>query len=584
MNQPLDTTNFHSLLLEHARARPDAIAVADGTREITYAQFVADIEKVTRRMNTYGLVPGSRAVLFFAASYLHWLAVIAMWRLGVISVSVYNLGDPALLQLLNANVLVTERADLKAEGGGVIVMGDTWLDGGADALPPISERAFDGNQTVRILLSSGTTGMPKKIPFSNTVIGARIKHSIADYGLGPHIRFMSVVGLDTAGGFVFPVVLWAAGGSVAFYDAQVPFDQLIEQTKANLVFMSPVQAANIVDALPESFKPPGLTLMVAGGRMPQLVAERAKQRLASVIWVVYGSTEAGTVSLTFEPEYANPDMVGPLVATADLQIVDTAGNPVPPGTVGEVRMRGACCVTGYLDDPETSHAFFNDGWFRPGDLGTLSESRMLSIVGRVGDIMNLGGVKVAPGLIEDALSSCRGVKDLAAFSVPDKLGTETLWIAISASKDFVQDELMQRYRERFPNRQMPSVALLDEIPRNGMAKVQRNMLRDAVRQRIDREANAQSSDSFNGNTPTITFGSRIVTERSASTGTQEKKMQTVKINDKEYDFDALPDEVKSQLASLQYVEAELQRLNMQRAALQTARAAYAKAIGDALAG
>jgi acyl-CoA synthetase (AMP-forming)/AMP-acid ligase II len=581
MNQPFDSTNFHSLLQEHARMRPHAIAVADGTREVSYAQFVADIDKVTRRMNTYGLARGSRAVLFFGNQYLHWLAVIALWRLGVISVSVYNLGEPGLLELLGANVLVTERAGLKAEGGGSIIIGDDWLGTDAEALPPLPERPFDATQPVRILLSSGTTGTPKKILFSNAIIGNRIKRTIEDYGIGPDMRFMSVVGLDTAGGFVYSVVTWAAGGAVAFYNVQAAFDQLIEQTRANLLFMSPVQAANLVDTLPPTFRNPLLTLIVAGGRMPQLVAERAKRRLASTIWVVYGSTEAGTVSLAFEPDYANPDMVGPLVSTADVQIVDSAGNVVAPGAVGEVRMRGICCVTAYLDDPATSSVFFKDGWFHPGDLGTLSEAGVLSIVGRVGDIMNLGGVKIAPGVIEDALASCPGVKDLAAFSVPDSHGTEALWIAVAASKEFVQEELLQRFRERFPTLQPPDVALLDEIPRNGMAKVQRNVLRDAVRQRLGEVAAADAATQID-NVPAIAFILRADATDSTITTNQEHSMQIVKINDKEYEFDKLSDEVKAQLANLQFVDAELQRLNLQRAALQTARAAYAKAIGDAV--
>ena len=584
MNQPLDSTNFHSLLLEHARTRPDAVAVADGAREITYAEFLADIDKVTRRLNTYGLVPGSRAGLFFTTSYLHWLAAIAMWRLGVISASVQNIGDSGLLQLLNAKVVVTDHMGVKAEGGRLITMNGDWLDAGANVFPAVDEHSFDASQPVHILLSSGTTGTPKKILFSNATIGARIKCTIADYGIGPKVRFMSVVGPDTAGGFLYPVVVWAAGGAVAFYSSQVPFDQLIVLTKANMLFMSPVQAANLVDKLPTNFQHPSLTLMVAGGRMPQIVAERAKQRLASAIWVVYGSTEAGTVSLTFEPDYASPEMVGPLVSTADVQIIDSAGNVVAPDVVGEVRMRGICCVTSYLDDSAVSDMFFKDGWFHPGDLGRLSETGTLSIVGRVDDIMNLGGVKVAPGLIEDALSSCPGVKDLAAFSVPDRHGTETLWVAVTASKDFVQEQLVERFRERFPDRRPPDLALLDEIPRNAMAKVQRNVLRDAVRKRLDTDGVATSATHWLGKVPTITFGARSVSEGAALTGNQEKKMQTVKINDKEYDFDALSEEVKSHVKSLQYVDAELQRLNMQRAALQTARATYAKAIGDAMGG
>ncbi len=572
MNQIPDIPDFHALLLSHARTRPDAVAVVDGAREIGYAQFAADIEKVARRLNAFKLAPGSRAVLFFASPYLHWLATIALWRLGVISISVYNLSQPELLQMLRANVLITDRDNLQAEGGGVIAMPQAWLDGSPDALPAPAGRTFDLQQPVRILLSSGTTGMPKKILFSNAVIGERIIRSIADYGWGPQHRFMSVVGLDTAGGFVYSIVTWAAGGAVAFYDAQVPFERQISQTRANLLFMSPVQAANIVDALPADFAPPGLTLIVAGGRMPQVVAERARQRLAASIWVVYGSTEAGTVTLSFEPEYANPDVVGPVVSTADVQIVDEAGQALPRGAVGEVCMRGVCCVTSYLDDAEATRVYFRDGWFHPGDLGTLSEAGVLSIVGRVGDVMNLGGLKVAPGVIEDLLMACPGVKDVAAFSVPDSLGTEALWVAVVAAHGYAEEELQRRYRERYPSRQGPSIAVLDEIPRNGMAKVQRNLLRAMVVERLQMQAAV----------PAISYEFRPASPDAGPNANKETTMAMVKINDKEYDFDKLPDDVKSQLSALQFVDAELHRLGMQKAALQTARAAYAKAIGEAM--
>ncbi len=572
MTQIPEIPDFHTLLQSQARTQPDAIAVVDGAREISYAQFAADIEKVARRLNTYSMAPGSRAVLFFTSHYLHWLAVLALWRLGVISVSVYSLAQKDLFALLRANVLISEGGNLRAEGGGMIAMSEQWLSASVDALPPLPGHRFDLQQPVRILLSSGTTGTPKKILYSNATVAARIRHSVIDYAFGPQHRFMSVVGIDTAGGFVYSVVTWAAGGSVALYHAQLPFDRQISQTRTNLLFASPVQAGSLVDALPADFPHPGLTLLVAGGRLPQAVAERARQRLASAIWVVYGSTEAGTVTLSLEPEYANPDVVGPLVSTAQVRIVDAAGQAVPRGTVGEVCMRGVCCVESYLDDPEATRGYFRDGWFHPGDLGVLSEANVLSIVGRVGDVMNLGGVKVAPGVIEDVLMACPGVQDVAAFSVPDSQGTEALWVAVVASEGYAEEELKRRYQERFPNRKAPSIALLAEIPRNGMAKVQRNQLRTMVMERLQREAAA----------PAITFGFRTVSIDAGENANKEMTMATVKINDKEYDFDKLPDEVKSQLAALQFVDAELQRLNMHRAALQTARAAYLKAVGEAM--
>ena len=569
MNQstlPTDIRDFHATVLSHAKTRPDAIAAVHGAREITYARFAADIEKVSRVLNGYRLAQGSRAMLFFASPYLHWLCIIALWRLGVVSVSVYDLARKDLFDLLRPNVLITERGNLKAEGGAMIALSEDMLDGAVDDLPPLAPRTVLPDQPTRILTSSGTTGLPKKILFTNALILERIKRTIADYGIEAGHRFMSVVGTDTAGGFVYSVVTWAAGGAVAFYDGQKPLAAQVDLTRANLLFMSPVQASGLVESLPADFVHPGATLVVAGGRLPQVVAERAKARLASAIWVVYGSTEAGTVTLTQEPDYANPDMVGPVVDTAEVRIVDEAGAPLPHGARGELCVRGVCCVTSYLEDPEATRAHFKDGWFYPGDLAVLSEAGVLSIVGRVSDIMNLGGVKIAPGTIEDALMGTPGVQDLAAFSVPDEKGTETLWVALRASSDYDEAELQRRYSERFHGKQAPNVALVEEIPRNAMTKVMRNALRERVLQTLARRAATAAI-------PTITFG---------KSQNKEIPMATVKINDKEYEFDTLPEEVKAQLATMQYIDAELHRLGMQRAALQTARGAYAKAVGEAL--
>lgn len=475
------TQNFHALLQSHATATHDAVAVVHGSREIGYAQFAADLDKVTCRFNACKIAPGSRAVLFMANPYLHWLAVIALWRLGVISVTVYKLDEPGLLQLLKANVLVSDRAGLQVDGGGAIAISDAWLSSDAANLPPIAEQQLGANHPVRILLSSGTTGTPKKILLTDEILNARITQTKADYSHGPHTRFMAVVGLDTTGGFVYPLSIWAAGGAVVFYDARTPLHQQLTQSRPNFLFMSPAQAANAVDALPADFTPSdAITLLVGGGRMPQAAAEKALSRLAVRLWLVYGSTEAGTVSLSLSPDHTRPEMVGSLVSTAELQIIDPDGQALPPGAVGEVRMRGIRCVTSYLDEPEFSRAYFKDGWFHPGDLGTLSETGDLAIVGRAGDIMNLGGQKVAPNVFEDALSACRGVKELAAFSVPDALGAESLWIAITVTEGFVQDDLLREFRERFPKHRAPNVVRVNEMPRNAMAKVQRNVLRDIV--------------------------------------------------------------------------------------------------------
>jgi acyl-CoA synthetase (AMP-forming)/AMP-acid ligase II len=229
---------------------------------------------------------------------------------------------------------------------------------------------------------------------------------------------------------------------------------------------------------------------VGGGRLQQSVAQRARLRLASSIWLLYGSTETGMVAFSHEPDDACPEAVGVVVPNAEVQIVDQAGRTVPHGVVGQVRIRGVCCVEQYLDDPKTSRAYFREGWFYPGDLGTLSETAQLRIVGRADDIMNFGGVKIAPDAIEDLLAACPGVKEAAVFSMQSDLGTDELWLAISTSAHYTERELRQRYRARFPDYPMPHLALIETIPRNSMGKVQSTQLRAMVKAQLSGHATA----------------------------------------------------------------------------------------------
>ncbi|MFI4939173.1 MAG: AMP-binding protein [Burkholderiales bacterium] len=567
-------SNFYASVLLQAQRHPNAIAAVDGTRDITYAQFVVDIERVTRRLHSLALLPGGRVAIHVQHTYLHWLVAIGLWRAGMLSVSVNNLGEPGLLALLKANVAITEQEVLSFEGGRFVRIGAEWLNSEADSLPPFQEQAFDAGHPVRMILSSGTTGTSKAILLTHRIIETRINNTVSEYRFDSSSRFMSIVGIDTVGGFVFSLAIWSAGGAVAFFKPNLPVDRNIAESKSNLLFMSPMQLSHLVDILPADHSAdPRMEVLVAGAILPRAIAMKAHQRLTGAITVVYGSTEAGTVALTREPlEYENPGVCGHVVPGTELQVVNGAGQPVCSGFPGEIRMRGPCCVTAYLDDEATSGVMFRDGWFYPGDTGVLSETGLLSISGRVGDVINLGGVKIAPALIEEVLFACPGVKDVAAFSLEAQDGAVGLWLAVVRGDGYLQDTLISRYQHQF-KQSAPNFVHIDMIPRNGMGKVLRNVLRDAVRARLASQ-------------PSLPDGNGAEDPRNALEGEVSRHRglaaSIVKIDNKDYDYGTLPDEAKSQLASLRFVDAELQRLNAQAAVLQTARMAHAKALSEAL--
>ena len=95
--------NFYASVLLQAQRRPNAIAALDGTRDITFAQFVIDIERVARRLHSLALLPGGRVVIHVHHQYLHWLVAIGLWRAGMLSVSVNNLNESGLFALLKAS-------------------------------------------------------------------------------------------------------------------------------------------------------------------------------------------------------------------------------------------------------------------------------------------------------------------------------------------------------------------------------------------------------------------------------------------------------------------------------------------------
>ena len=102
----------------------------------------------------------------------------------------------------------------------------------------------------------------------------------------------------------------------------------------------------------------------------------------------------------------------------DVAIRSEDGCLLPPGTAGEIVVRGPGLMPGYLDDEEANRIAFVDGWFRTGDLGSIDAEGFLTVLGRLKEFINRGGEKISPYEIEQALLLHPCVREAAAFSVP----------------------------------------------------------------------------------------------------------------------------------------------------------------------
>src|SRR6185437_2214553 len=180
----------------------------------------------------------------------------------------------------------------------------------------------------------------------------------------------------------------------------------------------------------------------------------------------YGMTEAShqMTSNPLPPGDRRPGTVG-IVAGAEVAILDADWQPLPAGTAGEVSVRGPGVVDGYLDNPESTAASFRDGWFRTGDLGRLSADGYLTLDGRLKELINRGGEKIAPREIDEALLAHPGVREAVAFGVPDAKWGEVVHAAVVATG--VSDaELRAFCAERLAAFKVPRrIHMVEQIPK-----------------------------------------------------------------------------------------------------------------------
>ena len=470
--------NITDPIRAHARATPDAPAILRRNGAVTYRQLDRLLDALALRAIELGLAPGDRVGLAFPdtpgsqAAYRFLTLALAMARIGV-ATKAAEPDDEGFAACLMADATTRTRAPRR-----VVV------DGGWFESPPASVEiaavpaSAGGSAVCRVFSTSGTTGTSKRVAISHEIMNRRIEGGTR---LGPYPqRPVVVVHIGPWSGVGFRNMLRAlhAGGAILL--ARRPDEILhgVIRRGVNYMLLAPATLAAIVDAIPAGHGPfPGLEWVeVTGSFLPQPLYEKARTRLTPNIVTSYGSTEAGNIAWARRADLeGSPGAVGFLLPWVEVEAVDADGAPLPAGEVGEIRIRTRTAVACYEGDDRATASAFRNGWFHPGDLGSVSADRMLSIVGRVSDLINIGGNKVGPRVVEDALLGVPGIADAAAFGVPDANGIPEVWAAIVVRGTLARSQLDATCRGlafAAPKR----ILTMDALPRNANGKVLRDEL------------------------------------------------------------------------------------------------------------
>lgn len=461
---------FDGYIRDHARWTPRAPAVLTTQRAWSYAELDADVDRCAAALGD--LPAGGVVSVAIAEPYLQLLVTAALARRGVASSPAGDHG---------ADLRLTDRA-AAADGPPTRVLDAAWRAAMLAAEPaPRPAVRLDPLALGRVMLSSGTTGLPKRVGYT----WRRLEHgnhlSLRTYcagQLGPHVP---LVGIDAMMGLTMAMCAWAVGAPVTQAFAPEELPPWLERQPPGLVAMTPVQLQRLLAALPPGFQPqPGWRLVVGGAVLPPGVAREARLRITPDIRTIYGSTEGGNSGLGYAAGLDDaPGQVGIVPSGAIVAIVDDQGRPLPDGQSGEVRIRGERVIQGYLGDPAATAQRFQDGWFLTNDVGRRLPDGRIVLEGRLDDRMIVEGVKFMPQTLESAALACQGVVDCAAFAVPDAAGIDRCWLAVAAEPGFDRDRLAVHLAD-YPNLPPRRFAWIEQIPRNAMGKVERDVLRRAV--------------------------------------------------------------------------------------------------------
>jgi len=469
----------------HAAERPSAPAFIDNGRTITYSEFDRDLRKFVRALREIGLPRGRSVAVGCDGVYAHWLLLLAFERLGIATASLAS-STPTDASLTAAVDLVLAEPHYPIGGAKPHRrITEEWLREVLASGQGDEEAVSRGSaeDPLRILQTSGTTGVPKSLLVSRRMHEVRVSQNAFKYQLTRNSRYLVTMPLNV--GVLYSCVTACArvGATVissAFKDLPDMAAALSDHAITHVTFL-PIQLQQLLDRLPADFrKPPELAVFTLGAGASEELREKTAARLATGLCSGYGCNEVGIVSYARGVHDGDHETVCP-DADAEVEIVDDGDRPVPQGRMGEIRIKTRCMAEGYLDDPETTARKFRDGWFYPGDLGILHGPRRLQIVGREDELLNIGGLKMAPGAVEALVRQQVSAGDIGVCSVRNSEGIEEICVAV-ASPGHDDAELLRRVTGAFRNHHVGRfrVVKLARIPRNPNGKIQRQLLEQAV--------------------------------------------------------------------------------------------------------
>jgi malonyl-CoA/methylmalonyl-CoA synthetase len=469
---------------------------------VSYADAEREAARYAGALAGLGVQPGDRVAVQAEKSAAVVFLYLGCLRAGAIFLPLNNANTPAEIDYFSGDaepaVFVCDPDKLdglapiaKARGVGAVLTLDAAGNGSlADAAGRAPDRfdpvARSAEAVAVILYTSGTTGRSKGAMLTHGNLGSNALTLAESWRFTRDDMLIHALPVFHAHGlFVALNVTLAAGSAMIFLPRFDPVEVLRLMTRSTVFMGVPTYYTRLLahpDLSPETAR--GMRLFVSGSA--PLLAETHREwqaRTGHVILERYGMTETSmNTSNPYDGERIAGTVGFPLPGIEIRIAHPETGAVMPTDAIGVIEVKGPNVFSGYWRMPERTAAEFRpDGFFVTGDLGAVDSRGYIRIVGRSKDLIISGGYNVYPKEVETEIDAVEGVLESAVFGVRHTDFGEAVTAAVvrRPGAALTEGDLLRAIRERLARYKLPKhVIFLDELPRNTMGKVQKNVLRE----------------------------------------------------------------------------------------------------------
>jgi long-chain acyl-CoA synthetase len=473
--------NLSDILRNHARRRPQHVAVISRDRQISYAEFDRGVDAAAGFLFGAGIRQGDIVGVALKDTPEHMAVLFGIARIGAIILPVdrrWTAGEKTrTIEHFQASLILVDEGDTTPQGSVPARMLDVSLFDGQNVKNEVVEGA-GRNLPLVLSLSSGTTGRPKGPLLTHENFFARFLIYYVSLTLNEHDRFACASPLYFSGSRGFSMCIIYAGATLVLLPPPVSPAVLIREIneyRCTSAFIVPTMLRRLMSEREEDTPcfPDMRVLISTGSALFAEDREKALRKVSGNILNFYGSAEGGGVSV-LGPDHAPEERTsaGAIVFGSNVRIVDKDYNEVPRGVIGRISYKSGGTATSFFNDPEASKTAFRDGWYFPGDLGYVSQRGFVFITGREKDLIIRAGVNIYPNEIESALLSHPEIDEAAVVGMPsEELGEEVLAFVVS-DREFSQSELREHCAKHLASYKIPTLfRFLTDVPRTSVGKI-----------------------------------------------------------------------------------------------------------------